>query len=46
MVFSTQSSLVIAYSSTLIGIILSLILRLGLLYPLRRKLLCSGGDEK
>ena len=35
-----------AGKSTLIGIILSLILRLGLLYPLRRKLLCSGGDEK
>ncbi|MBS1370281.1 MAG: hypothetical protein HPZ91_10040 [Lentisphaeria bacterium] len=46
MVFSTHSSLVIAYSSTLIGIILSLILRLALLYPLRKKLLCSGGDEK
>jgi len=46
MVFSTQSSLVIAYSSTLIGIMLSLMLRLGLLYPLRRKLICSGGDEK
>ncbi len=46
MVFSTQSSLVIAYSSTLIGIILSLNLRLWLLYPLRKKLLSSGGDEK
>jgi hypothetical protein len=46
MVFSTQSSLVIAYSSTLIGIILSLILRLGLLFPLRKKLLSCGGDEK
>jgi len=46
MVFSTQSSLVIAYSSTLIGIILSLILRLGVLYPLRKKLLSCGGDEK
>ncbi|MDR0933234.1 MAG: hypothetical protein LBM70_09485 [Victivallales bacterium] len=46
MVFSTQSSLVIAYSSTLIGIILSLILRLALLFPLRRKLLYSGGKTK
>lgn len=46
MVFSTQSSLVIAYSSTLIGIILSLNLRLWLLYPLRKKLLSCGGDEK
>ena len=46
MVFSTQSSLIIAYSSTLIGIIMSLALRLGLLYPLRKKLLTSGGDEK
>ncbi|MPM57936.1 hypothetical protein SDC9_104765 [bioreactor metagenome] len=46
MVFSTQSSLVIAYSSTLVGIILSLLLRLGVLYPLRRKLLSTGGDEK
>ena len=46
MVFSTQSSLIIAYSSTLIGIILSLVLRLGLLYPLRKKLLTVGGDEK
>ena len=46
MVFSTHSSLVIAYSSTLFGIILSLVLRLALLYPLRKKLLSSGGDEK
>ena len=46
MVFSKHSSLVIAYSSTLFGIILSLVLRLALLYPLRKKLLCSGGDEK
>lgn len=48
MVFSTQSSLVIAYTSTLFGIVLSLLLRLGVLYPLRKKLLSatSGGDEK
>ncbi len=43
MTFSPQSSRLIAYSSTLIGIIFSLILRLVLLYPLRQKLL--GGNE-
>lgn len=44
MTFAPQSSRVIAYSSTLIGIIFSLILRLSLLYPLRQKLLT--GQEK
>lgn len=38
MTFSPQSSRLIAYSSTLIGIIFSLLLRLTLQYPLRRKL--------
>ena len=38
MTFSPQSSRLIAYSSTLIGIIFSLILRLALQYPLRKRL--------
>lgn len=38
MTFSPQSSRLIAYSSTLIGIIFSLFLRLLLQYPLRKKL--------
>ena len=38
MTFSPQSSRLIAYSSTLIGIIFSLLLRLILQYPLRRQL--------
>lgn len=38
MTFSPQSSRLIAYSSTLIGIIFSLVLRLTLQYPLRRSL--------
>lgn len=43
MTFSPQNSRLIAYSSTLIGIIFSLVLRLVLLYPLRQKLL--NGNE-
>ncbi len=39
MTFSPSSSRLIAYSSTLIGIIFSLVLRLSLTYPLRRKLI-------
>lgn len=46
MAYSPQSARLIAYSSTLIGIIFSLVLRVTLLYPLRSKLLISGGDEK
>ncbi len=49
MTFSPQSSRLIAYSSTLIGIIFSLILRVVMLYPLRRRLLRGNentGDEK
>ncbi len=43
MTFSPQSSRLIAYSSTLIGIIFSLLLRLALQYPLRQRLI-SGSD--
>ena len=51
MTFSPQSSRLIAYSSTLIGIIFSLLLRLILQYPLRRRLvredaLGEGGKRK
>ena len=51
MTFSPQSSRLIAYSSTLIGIIFSLFLRLLLQYPLRRKLvredaLSENGDGR
>lgn len=48
MTFSPQSSRLIAYSSTLIGIIFSLILRVTMLYPLRRRLLRGNetGEEK
>ncbi|MBE6398930.1 MAG: hypothetical protein E7041_02180 [Lentisphaerae bacterium] len=38
MTFSPQSSRLIAYSSTLIGILFSLFLRLALQYPLRKRL--------
>ena len=49
MTFSPQSSRLIAYSSTLIGIIFSLVLRLTLQYPLRKKLVrldTLGVEEK
>ena len=47
MTFSPQSSRLIAYSSTLIGIIFSLVLRLTLQYPLRKHLIAdkAGGDK-
>ena len=45
MTFSPQNSRLIAYSSTLIGIIFSLVLRLLLLYPLRRELLAGNNSE-
>lgn len=47
MTFSPQSSRLIAYSSTLIGIIFSLVLRLSLQYPLRKRLIAdrAGGDK-
>lgn len=41
MSFSPLSSRLIAYSSTLVGIIFSVILRVALLYPLRSRLLLS-----
>ena len=46
MTFSPQSSRLIAYSSTLIGIIFSLILRLTLQYPLRRSLMRSQYEQE
>jgi predicted permease len=46
MTFSPQSSRLIAYSSTLIGIIFSLLLRLTLQYPLRKELVrCDAMEE-
>lgn len=46
MTFSPQSSRLIAYSSTLIGIIFSLVLRLVMQYPLRRRLINEAAEEK
>jgi len=46
MTFSPQSSRLIAYSSTLIGIIFSLILRLTLQYPLRQQLISATATDK
>ena len=45
MTFSPQSSRLIAYSSTLIGIIFSLVLRLTMQYPLRRKLINEAAED-
>ena len=47
MTFSPQSSRLIAYSSTLIGIIFSLVLRLTLQYPFRKRLIAAKeeGDK-
>ncbi len=45
MTFSPQSSRLIAYTSTLIGIVFCLILRLVLLFPFRQKLLSANGEE-
>lgn len=39
--FSPQSSRLVAYSSTLIGIIFSVISRLGILYPAKQKILSA-----
>ena len=48
MAFSPQSSRLIAYSSTLIGIVFSLVLRLTLQYPMRQSLISrmSAADEE
>ncbi len=46
MTFSPQSSRLIAYSSTLIGIIFSLILRVVLLFPYRQKLLGKESNSE
>ena len=46
MTFSPQSSRLIAYSSTLIGIIFSLLLRLTMQFPLKNKLLSLADAEK
>ena len=46
MTFSPQSSRLIAYSSTLIGIIFSLLLRLTLQYPLRQQLTTAVGEQE
>lgn len=45
MTFSPSSSQLIAYSSTLIGIIFSTIMRIGLLYPQRAQLLSEVSDR-
>ena len=44
--FSPQSSRLVAYSSTLIGIIFSVISRLGILYPAKEKIIADAADEK
>jgi predicted membrane-bound spermidine synthase len=46
MTFSPQSSRLIAYSSTLIGIIFSLLLRLILQYPLLQRITSELSEEK
>ena len=46
MTFSPQSSRLIAYSSTLIGIVFSLLLRLTMHYPLKNKLLGIAEKEE
>ena len=49
MTFSPQSSRLIAYSSTLIGIVFSLLLRLSMQFPLKNRLLAeeeNGGQDK
>ena len=46
MTFSPQSSRLIAYSSTLIGIVFSIALKLTMEYPFRQKLLRLSDDNK
>ena len=43
--FSPQSSRLVAYSSTLIGIIFSVISRLGILYPAKQKIIAEAAAE-
>ena len=43
--FSPQSSRLVAYSSTLIGIIFSVIARLGILYPAKQKIIADAARE-
>ena len=43
--FSPQSSRLVAYSSTLIGIIFSVIARLGILYPAKEKIIADAAEE-
>ncbi len=43
--FSPQSSRLVAYSSTLIGIIFSVISRLGILYPAKQKILADAAKS-
>lgn len=45
MTFSPQSSRLIAYSSTLIGIVFSLLLKLTMEYPYRKKLLSDSSSK-
>ncbi len=44
--YSPTSGRLIAYSSTLVGIIFSVIMRVGLLYPLRSRLLDEQGETE
>lgn len=46
MTFSPQSSRLIAYSSTLIGIVFSLLLKLTMEYPFKQKLLRADDKER
>ena len=46
MSFNPNISRLIAYSSTLVGIIFSVILRLSLQYPLRQALICAAARDK
>ena len=43
--FSPQSSRLVAYSTTLIGIIFSVISRLGILYPAKQKILAEAAKS-
>lgn len=43
--FSPQSSRLVAYSSTLIGIIFSVVSRLGILYPAKQKIIADAASQ-